>query len=205
MARCTAKRPAAPLLPVRLPCDEAGRLCLLLARAHAHCSAVLLLHGKCSADRHSKPPCVDPLHPSLQQAAVRAAATSSAGLGVPGLFLLPDFVSPEEEVQLLFSVDAPERCGTAWVALSKRRVQHHGHDFDYEVLLCAGWVPPVAGAGACLQAVCICLACCGGAIVPVTTAWGPLPACVVQRPPKTGWQEGRRWPGWPSSVYLGAA
>ncbi|XP_015575113.1 alkylated DNA repair protein ALKBH8 homolog [Ricinus communis] len=48
-------------------------------------------------------------------------------LNIPGLYLLPDFVSAEEEQELLAAVDA-----RPWKSLSKRRVQHYGYEFCYQ-------------------------------------------------------------------------
>ncbi|XP_010518968.1 PREDICTED: alkylated DNA repair protein alkB homolog 8 isoform X2 [Tarenaya hassleriana] len=47
-------------------------------------------------------------------------------LHIPGLFLVHDFVSAEEEQQLLAAVDA-----RPWIGLAKRRVQHYGYEFCY--------------------------------------------------------------------------
>jgi alkylated DNA repair protein alkB family protein 8 len=47
-------------------------------------------------------------------------------LNIPGLFLLPDFVTVAEEQQLLAAVDARH-----WIGLAKRRVQHYGYEFCY--------------------------------------------------------------------------
>ncbi|XP_035543709.1 alkylated DNA repair protein ALKBH8 homolog isoform X5 [Juglans regia] len=49
-------------------------------------------------------------------------------LNIPGLYLLQDFVSIKEEEELLAAVDA-----RPWKSLSKRRVQHYGYEFCYEV------------------------------------------------------------------------
>ncbi|KAJ0233123.1 Alkylated DNA repair protein ALKBH8 [Hirschfeldia incana] len=51
---------------------------------------------------------------------------SSSDLNIPGLFLLPDFVTAEEEQQLLAAVDTQP-----WIGLAKRRVQHYGYEFCY--------------------------------------------------------------------------
>ncbi|XP_057963933.1 alkylated DNA repair protein ALKBH8 homolog isoform X2 [Malania oleifera] len=48
-------------------------------------------------------------------------------LNIPGLYLLHDFVTAEEEMELLASVD-----DMPWKSLSKRRVQHYGFEFCYE-------------------------------------------------------------------------
>ncbi|KAF3498297.1 hypothetical protein DY000_02053467 [Brassica cretica] len=51
---------------------------------------------------------------------------SGSDLNIPGLFLLPDFVTAEEEQQLLAAVDTQP-----WIGLAKRRVQHYGYEFCY--------------------------------------------------------------------------
>ncbi|PKI76503.1 hypothetical protein CRG98_003054 [Punica granatum] len=49
-------------------------------------------------------------------------------LNIPGLHLVHDFVSAEEERELLAAVD-----GRPWNGLAKRRVQHYGYEFCYDV------------------------------------------------------------------------
>lgn len=51
----------------------------------------------------------------------------SAEMGIPGIFLIHDFVSEQEEHELLAAVD--ER---PWQGLMKRRVQHYGYEFMYK-------------------------------------------------------------------------
>nr|AKM76727.1 RNA-binding (RRM/RBD/RNP motifs) family protein [Geranium incanum] len=46
---------------------------------------------------------------------------------IPGLYLIPDFVTPHEEQELLAAVDA-----RPWISLAKRRVQHYGYQFCYQ-------------------------------------------------------------------------
>nr|AKM76729.1 RNA-binding (RRM/RBD/RNP motifs) family protein [Geranium phaeum] len=46
---------------------------------------------------------------------------------IPGLYLVPDFVTPHEEQELLAAVDA-----RPWISLAKRRVQHYGYQFCYQ-------------------------------------------------------------------------
>jgi len=55
-------------------------------------------------------------------------ALTSGELGVPGLQLLPDFISPTEEAGLMQAVALG-----CWAELAKRRVQHYGYVFDYAV------------------------------------------------------------------------
>ncbi|XP_031503381.1 alkylated DNA repair protein ALKBH8 homolog [Nymphaea colorata] len=51
----------------------------------------------------------------------------ASDLGIPGIYLWPEFVSKEEEKELLAAVD-----GRLWKNLAKRRVQHYGYEFLYE-------------------------------------------------------------------------
>ncbi|XP_030481304.2 alkylated DNA repair protein ALKBH8 homolog [Cannabis sativa] len=54
-------------------------------------------------------------------------ALMASELNIPGLHLLHDFVSLEEERDLIAAVDE-----MPWNNLSKRRVQHYGYEFCYE-------------------------------------------------------------------------
>ncbi|KAL6779512.1 hypothetical protein ACKKBG_A12590 [Auxenochlorella protothecoides x Auxenochlorella symbiontica] len=54
------------------------------------------------------------------------ALMSASQAGIPGLDLILEFVSTQEEVELLALVDAQP-----WEYLAKRRVQHHGMRFEY--------------------------------------------------------------------------
>ena len=45
---------------------------------------------------------------------------------IPGLYVLPDFVSEAEEAALLSSIDAHP-----WHKLLRRKVQHYGYEFVY--------------------------------------------------------------------------
>ena len=56
-----------------------------------------------------------------------AATRDSATLGVPGVTLIENFVTEEEEREMLACVDSDER----WQRLAKRRVLHYGYAFDY--------------------------------------------------------------------------
>lgn len=48
--------------------------------------------------------------------------------GIPGLRLIHDFITEEEEQQMLAEIDQQP-----WNTLAKRRVQHYGYKFDYSV------------------------------------------------------------------------
>jgi alkylated DNA repair protein alkB family protein 8 len=73
--------------------------------------------------------------------------TSAHATGIPGLQLLHDFITSDQEQALLAAVDAGP-----WQALAKRRVQHYGFDFKYDrrgvdagqtPQELPGWVQPV--------------------------------------------------------------
>ncbi|XP_071705507.1 alkylated DNA repair protein ALKBH8 homolog [Rutidosis leptorrhynchoides] len=49
-------------------------------------------------------------------------------LNIPGIYLIHDFVSVQEEQQLLAAVDS-----RTWHSLAKRRVQHYGYEFRYDI------------------------------------------------------------------------
>ncbi|URE18983.1 2OG-Fe(II) oxygenase superfamily [Musa troglodytarum] len=51
----------------------------------------------------------------------------ASDLGIPGIYLVHDFITVEEEKRLLAEVDNRQ-----WRSLSKRRVQHYGYEFLYE-------------------------------------------------------------------------
>ncbi|ONK55728.1 uncharacterized protein A4U43_C10F390 [Asparagus officinalis] len=51
----------------------------------------------------------------------------SSELEIPGIYLVRDFVTAEQEQELLQAVDA-----RPWKSLAKRRVQHYGYEFLYE-------------------------------------------------------------------------
>ncbi|KAJ4759014.1 RNA-binding (RRM/RBD/RNP motifs) family protein [Rhynchospora pubera] len=53
---------------------------------------------------------------------------SERELGIPGIHLMHEFITLEEEKELLKAVD--ER---PWKSLAKRRVQHYGYEFLYEI------------------------------------------------------------------------
>ncbi|PWA75715.1 Nucleotide-binding, alpha-beta plait [Artemisia annua] len=49
-------------------------------------------------------------------------------MNIPGVYLIHDFISAQEEEQLLAAVDA-----RPWHNLAKRRVQHYGYEFCYNI------------------------------------------------------------------------
>ncbi|XP_022863176.1 alkylated DNA repair protein alkB homolog 8-like [Olea europaea var. sylvestris] len=57
-----------------------------------------------------------------------AVSTSASDLKVPGVYLVHDFVTAKEEEELLAAVDSQP-----WQHLAKRRVQHYGYEFRYDI------------------------------------------------------------------------
>ncbi|XP_031284564.1 alkylated DNA repair protein ALKBH8 homolog isoform X2 [Pistacia vera] len=53
---------------------------------------------------------------------------STLELNIPGIYLWHDFISGKEEEELLAAVDS-----RPWKNLAKRRVQHYGYEFCYDV------------------------------------------------------------------------
>ena len=56
------------------------------------------------------------------------AVQNAEECGIPGLMLIPEFVTAEEEVQMLNEIES-----RPWDILAKRRVQHYGRPFNYLV------------------------------------------------------------------------
>lgn len=117
------------------PADESGaRIIVSFSHPSSAQSALTSLHGspcpqlggrilhiQYSLIRHSS--CTSPPPPpNLPQ-----ANSSASDLGIPGIHLLHDFVTPAQEQELLAAVDA-----RPWKSLAKRRVQHYGYEFLYE-------------------------------------------------------------------------
>eukprot|EP00743_Colponemidia_sp_Colp-15_P006292 GILK01006770.1.p1 GENE.GILK01006770.1~~GILK01006770.1.p1 ORF type:complete len:643 (+),score=105.48 GILK01006770.1:34-1962(+) len=64
----------------------------------------------------------EPVPPPAPQCVSR-----SAHISIPGLVLIEDFISKEEEQELLQYID-----GSPWDTLISRRVQHYGYEFNYK-------------------------------------------------------------------------
>ena len=46
---------------------------------------------------------------------------------IPGLTYIPDFITPNEEITMIASIDRQP-----WLNDLKRRVQHYGYKYDYK-------------------------------------------------------------------------
>ncbi|XP_077234781.1 RNA-binding (RRM/RBD/RNP motifs) family protein [Tasmannia lanceolata] len=66
-------------------------------------------------------------HPPSEVDDSVSVSLGASELEIPGLYLLHDFISINEERELLAAVD-----NRSWKSLSKRRVQHYGYEFLYE-------------------------------------------------------------------------
>ncbi|MCD7462044.1 hypothetical protein HAX54_047655 [Datura stramonium] len=67
--------------------------------------------------------------PSVCQVAANETipvSMEASELDIPGLYLIHDFISANEEEELLAAVDTMH-----WKELAKRRVQHYGYEFQY--------------------------------------------------------------------------
>jgi hypothetical protein len=63
----------------------------------------------------------------LQQCVAQVpVACTTEQAGIPGLYLIHDFVSEQEQQELLVHIDSQP-----WQHLAKRRVQHYGFKFEY--------------------------------------------------------------------------
>ncbi|KAL6652089.1 hypothetical protein ACP70R_011014 [Stipagrostis hirtigluma subsp. patula] len=68
-----------------------------------------------------------PVKPKARAGGPVPVALTAAELGVPGIYMVPEFVTAAEEQELLAAVDS-----RPWKSLAKRRVQHYGYEFLYE-------------------------------------------------------------------------
>nr|AKM76732.1 RNA-binding (RRM/RBD/RNP motifs) family protein [Monsonia marlothii] len=114
------------------PADDSGaRVIVCYNDATSAAAALTALHGRPCPHlagrtlhiRYSllRPPPAPTPSTSIQ------VCLSAAEANIPGLYLLLDFVTPQEEQELLAAVDA-----RPWISLAKRRVQHYGYKFCYQ-------------------------------------------------------------------------
>lgn len=110
------------VLVLGLRCCPASQQCPVTAQAGQPQVAAGLTHHDTNT-RLACCCCAPAGHPQPSQPPV-ACTTEEAG--IPGLFLLHDFITEQEEQQLLACIDSQP-----WLQLSKRRVQHYGYRFEY--------------------------------------------------------------------------
>lgn len=88
-------------------------------------SAALLLAGASANTALEAAALIDAAAVQLRMTKPPAASMRTLP-GIPGLILIHDFLSEEEESALITAIDAAE-----WTPQLSRRVQHYGHAFDY--------------------------------------------------------------------------
>jgi len=71
-----------------------------------------------------------PVKPKALPGGSLPVALAASELGIPGIYMVEEFVTAAEEQELLAAVDSRR-----WKSLAKRRVQHYGYEFLYEVSL----------------------------------------------------------------------
>uniref|UniRef100_A0A3N7ENI7 RRM domain-containing protein n=1 Tax=Populus trichocarpa TaxID=3694 RepID=A0A3N7ENI7_POPTR len=116
--------------------DESGtRVIVSYSEANSAQQALTALNGKSCADLggrslHIRYSVIQPNCEAESQQVNEHIPVSllDSEVNIPGLYLVHDFLSPQEEKELLAAVD--ER---PWIGLSKRRVQHYGYEFCYGV------------------------------------------------------------------------
>ncbi|CAN6269167.1 unnamed protein product [Urochloa humidicola] len=68
-----------------------------------------------------------PVKPKAPRGGSLPVAIAASELGIPGIYMVEEFVTAAEEQELLAAVDS-----RPWKSLAKRRVQHYGYEFLYE-------------------------------------------------------------------------
>lgn len=64
--------------------------------------------------------------PQLSQDLPTDIPNASYHVDIPGLVYIDDFITPEEEQNIISQIDKEE-----WTKLNQRRIQHYGFDFIY--------------------------------------------------------------------------
>ena len=122
-----------PAPEVTLAGLEASHCFVSLATAEAAAAAQAALQGATCPSLPGSGPLVlaraEAAAPAVPPEPPLVAVHTAAECGIPGISLHPDFVSAEEEAELLAEADAEQ----PWQLLAKRRVLHGGTAFDYEV------------------------------------------------------------------------
>ncbi|XP_057448873.1 alkylated DNA repair protein ALKBH8 homolog isoform X2 [Lotus japonicus] len=94
-------------------------------------SALKALHGQPCHELggrtlHIRYSVLQPNHQDHVKDLVPVSITAS-DLNIPGVYLVHDFITAQEEEELLQAVDC-----RPWNSLAKRRVQHYGYEFRYD-------------------------------------------------------------------------
>lgn len=112
--------------------DSGTRVIVSFSDVGSAQSAFMALHGKPCPELGGRSLFIrySVLQPNPQDQVKDLVPVSmtASDLNIPGLYLLHDFVSATEEEELLQSVDS-----RPWNSLAKRRVQHYGYEFCYDI------------------------------------------------------------------------
>nr|AKM76725.1 RNA-binding (RRM/RBD/RNP motifs) family protein [Erodium trifolium] len=111
--------------------DSGARVIVCYDNDSCAAAALSALHGRpcpqlASRTLHIRYSVLQPSPATVNSSSVQVCLSASEN-AIPGLYLLPDFVTPHEEQELLAAVDA-----RPWISLAKRRVQHYGYQFCYQ-------------------------------------------------------------------------
>nr|AKM76722.1 RNA-binding (RRM/RBD/RNP motifs) family protein [Erodium foetidum] len=111
--------------------DSGARVIVCYDNDSCAAAALSALHGRpcpqlASRTLHIRSSVLQPSPTTVNSSSVQVCLSASE-TAIPGLYLLPDFVTPHEQQELLAAVDA-----RPWISLAKRRVQHYGYQFCYQ-------------------------------------------------------------------------
>ncbi|CAL5188342.1 unnamed protein product [Lathyrus oleraceus] len=112
--------------------DSGTRVIVSYSEVSSAQSALMALHGKpCpqlgGRSLYIRYSVLQP-NPQDQVKDLVSVSMTALDLNIPGLYLVHDFVSAKEEEELLQAVDS-----RPWNCLAKRRVQHYGYEFCYDI------------------------------------------------------------------------
>nr|AKM76730.1 RNA-binding (RRM/RBD/RNP motifs) family protein [Hypseocharis bilobata] len=113
--------------------DSGGRVIVCYGEESSAGAALTAFHGRPCPDLagrtlHIRYSVLQPTTTSTSQSQSLPVCLTASETNIPGLHLLPDFITPMEEQELLAAVDA-----RPWISLAKRRVQHYGYPFCYQM------------------------------------------------------------------------
>ncbi|KAL6985561.1 tRNA (carboxymethyluridine(34)-5-O)-methyltransferase [Sarracenia purpurea var. burkii] len=113
--------------------DDSGTRVIVSYNKESSAQAALkALHGRPCLDLgsrflHIRYSIIQPSKQVHRNDSIPASLVASE-LNIPGLYLWHDFITATEEEELLAAVD-----DRPWKSLAKRRVQHYGYEFLYEI------------------------------------------------------------------------
>ncbi len=80
------------------------------------------------------------MHNIIAQEDLFGAARVAPAPSIPGLAYMPEYISPQQEDELIRIIDAQP-----WITELKRRVQHYGYRYDYKAksVTAESWLGPL--------------------------------------------------------------